>query len=154
MGYFICAGLAGIRFLLVFSIISISYAESIEVKKFVNAQQEQRYRNLISEIRCPVCQGQSIDGSNSGLAKDLREQVRSMIIKTNTDDEIRQFMSARYGDFVVFKPPLNRNTYLLWYAPFVFLALGLLFFFSSLLSRKNTVETQTIDASKAKELLK
>ncbi len=143
-----------IRFVLIFCLIQISYAESIEAKKFQSSFQESRYRALIDEIRCPVCQGQSIGGSNAGLAKDLREQVQTMIIKDNSDDEIRQFMVDRYGDFVVFKPPVNKNTYLLWFAPFVFLALGLFFFVRSLSNKKKVAQAQVINTDKAKELLK
>ncbi|CAC9539624.1 Cytochrome c heme lyase subunit CcmL [uncultured Gammaproteobacteria bacterium] len=129
------------------------FAESIEANSFVNTQQEQRYRNLIDEIRCPVCQGQSIGGSNAGLAKDLREKVRELITTQKTDDQIRRYMTDRYGDFVVFKPPVNINTYLLWYAPFAFLLFGIFLFVRSFKSRKNT-QAPTIDTSKAKDLLK
>ncbi len=143
-----------IRFILLFCLIQLSYAESIEAKVFSNNSQESRYRSLIDEIRCPVCQGQSISGSNAALAKDLREQVRTMIIKDSSDDDIRKFMTDRYGDFVVFKPPVNQSTYLLWFAPFAFLALSLIFFTRSLKSKKKTTEQQSIDTSKAKDLLK
>ncbi len=129
-------------------------AESIEANKFSNNAQEMRYRTLIDEIRCPVCQGQSIGGSNAGLAKDLREQVRVMIIKDNSDDEIRQFMVERYGDFVVFEPPINKSTYFLWFGPPLFLALGLFFFIRSLSNKKKVAKAQVIDTTKAKELLK
>ena len=135
------------------SLFQTSYAESIEVKSFVDTQQEQRYRGLIDEIRCPVCQGQSIGGSNAGLAKDLREKVRELILNKSSDDDIRKFMTDRYGDFVVFKPPVNQNTYLLWFAPFVFLAFGLFFFMRSL-SNKNKANNSTLDTSKAEDLLK
>ena len=140
--------------ILLLSWTQLTYAESIDATEFSNNAQEARYRALIDEIRCPVCQGQSIGGSNAGLAKDLREQVRKMIIKDGSNDEIRQFMVDRYGDFVVFKPPVNMNTYLLWFAPFTFLVLGLFFFIRSLSSKKKTTKSQTIDTSKAKELLK
>jgi cytochrome c-type biogenesis protein CcmH len=130
-----------------------SFAESIEAKSFVNSEQEQRYRSLIDEIRCPVCQGQSIGGSNAGLAKDLREKVRELIISKKTDDNIRRYMTDRYGDFVVFKPPVNKNTYLLWYAPFAFLAFGLIFLIRALI-RKPTAKPEMIDTQKAKDLLK
>ena len=143
-----------VSMILLLSWTQLSYAESIEANEFSSDVQEARYRALIDEIRCPVCQGQSIGGSNAGLAKDLREQVRKMIIKNNSNDEIRQFMVDRYGDFVVFKPPVNKNTYLLWFAPFTFLGLVLFFFIRSLLSKKKTTQTQTIDTSKAKDLLK
>jgi cytochrome c-type biogenesis protein CcmH len=140
--------------ILLISYSQLTYAESIEANKFSNNIQETRYRALIDEIRCPVCQGQSIGGSNAGLAKDLRVQVRKMIVKDNSNDEIRQFMVDRYGDFVVFKPPINKNTYLLWFAPFAFLALGLFFFIRSLSNKKKRVQAQAVDTSKAKELLK
>ena len=128
-------------------------SESIDASGFTNETHEQRYRSLIDEIRCPVCQGQSIGGSNAGLAKDLREKVRELIVDNQTDDSIRQYMTDRYGDFVVFKPPVNQNTLLLWYAPFVFLALGLFFFIRSL-GKKNSNTPKVIDTSKAKDLLK
>ena len=135
-------------------IVQSSYAESIEANKFTKPSQEVRYRALIDEIRCPVCQGQSIGGSNAGLAKDLREQVRKMIIKDLDDDKIRAFMTDRYGDFVVFKPPIKGSTYILWFAPFAFLALGLMFFLRSLLRKNEVVTDDTIDTTKARELLK
>jgi len=143
-----------VSMILLLSWTQLTYAESIEAAEFLNNAQETRYRALIDEIRCPVCQGQSIGGSNAGLAKDLREQVRKMIIKDNSNDEIRQFMVDRFGDFVVFKPPMNKNTYLLWYAPFAFLILGLFFFIRSLSSKDKITKSQTIDTSKAKDLLK
>ncbi|WPE17121.1 cytochrome c-type biogenesis protein [Candidatus Thioglobus autotrophicus] len=130
-----------------------AFGESIEANSFKNEAHEQRYRSLIDEIRCPVCQGQSIGGSNAGLAKDLREKVRELIIDDQTDDSIRRYMTDRYGDFVVFKPPMNKNTYLLWYAPFVFLALGLFFFIRSL-GKKPSNTSGVVDTQKARDLLK
>jgi cytochrome c-type biogenesis protein CcmH len=142
-----------VSFCIMLLIFPNTFAESIEAKSFVNAEQEQRYRNLIGEIRCPVCQGQSIGGSNAGLAKDLREKVRELIINKKNNDEIRRYMTDRYGDFVVFKPPVNNSTMLLWYAPFAFLLLGMFLLIRSFKTKKNT-PTATIDTSKAKDLLK
>ncbi len=139
-----------ILFLLGF--VSYTHVDSFEAKSYVNNQQ-QRYQALINEIRCPVCQGQSIGGSNAGLAKDLREKVRKLILEENTDNDIRQFMTDRYGDFVVFKPPVNKNTYLLWFAPFIFLVLGLFFLARSLLAKESSAKSN-IDTTKAKDLLK
>jgi len=146
------ASIVSFILLLVFS--TVIQAESIEDNQFSSNTQETRYRALIDEIRCPVCQGQSIGGSNAGLAKDLREQVRTMIIKDNSNDEIRQFMVARYGDFVVFKPPVNKSTYFLWFAPFAFLALGLFFLIRSLSTKKKINNHSNVNTEKAKELLK
>ncbi|MBA5249618.1 Cytochrome c heme lyase subunit CcmL [hydrothermal vent metagenome] len=140
-----------IQFLLLLTLINPLYAETIDATIFTTPKQEQRYQALIGEIRCPVCQGQSIGGSNASLAQDLRAKVRSLILQDKTNDNIRQFMVARYGDFVVFKPPMNANTYLLWFLPFVFLAFALFLLMRSF-SRKN--ETIKIDTSKAKTLLK
>jgi len=140
-----------IQFLLLLALINPVNAESIEANSFSNAQQERRYRVLIDEIRCPVCQGQSIGGSNAGLAKDLREKVRELILTDKSNDDIRDFMVARYGNFVVFKPPVNKNTYLLWSLPFVFLAFGLFLLIRNFGNRK---VVKKIDTSKAKALLK
>jgi len=112
-----------IQFALLLLLIQGAFAESIDVKDFENSTQESRYIDLIDNIRCPVCQGQSIGGSNSGLAKDLREQVRKMILNDKSDDDIYLFMIERYGDFVIFKPPINWKTYLLWFTPLIFLVL-------------------------------
>ncbi len=153
MRYFTCANIVGIQFLLLLGSMNLAHAQSIDATTFNNNQQQQRYQRLINEIRCPVCQGQSIGGSNAGLAKDLRQQVQNMIVKGSDDSEIVKFMVARYGDFVVFKPPVNKATYLLWFAPFAFLILGL-FLFIRTLSRKSDTVAQKIDTTKAKELLK
>jgi cytochrome c-type biogenesis protein CcmH len=135
------------------SIMQTVSAESIEATKFSSDKQESRYKDLVAEIRCPVCQGQSIGGSNAGLAKDLRLKVREMIIGEKSDDEIRGFMVQRYGDFVVFKPPVKKATYILWFAPFIFLGIAL-FMFTRSLTKKKDVVVKTVDTSKAEELLK
>lgn len=85
----------------------------------------QRYQALIHELRCLVCQNQSIAESNAPLAQDLREQVASQLAEGRSDDEIRDYLTARYGDFVLYRPPLRWRTALLWVGPFVLVALGL-----------------------------
>ena len=130
-----------IQFSLIFLLIQSSYAGSIEAKEFISSEQEKRYRDLIEDIRCPVCQGQSIGDSNSDLALDLREQVRKMILDNNTNDEIYSFMVQRYGDFVIFKPPIKPATYMLWFAPFLFLFICLFILFRSISSRPKIEKT-------------
>lgn len=110
------------QFILLFWIIQPIYAAD----NFANQDEQRRYRNLIGQIRCPVCQGQSIKGSNADLARDLREKVKSMVKKGDDDETIKTFMIARYGDFVVFSPPLNKTTYFLWFTPFLLLIIGFL----------------------------
>lgn len=83
-----------------------------------------RYDRLINELRCLVCQNQSIADSNAGLAADLRREVHSMLLAGKADAEILRFMTERYGDFVLYRPPFVRRTWLLWLAPALLLAAG------------------------------
>ena len=142
-----------IQFAVLLLLIQTTFAESIEAKDFESPDQERRYHALIEDIRCPVCQGQSISGSNSSLAKDLREQVRQMILSNKSNKQIYQFMVDRYGDFVVFKPPLNWKTYLLWFAPLVFLVFCLIYLIRSTRVKDEIVTVSSGDAEKAKRLL-
>nr|WP_010132822.1 cytochrome c-type biogenesis protein [Microbulbifer agarilyticus] len=102
-----------------------SYA-AVEVERLSNAQLQARYAVLIEELRCPKCQNQNLAGSDSMVATDLRREVRRLLEEGYTDEEINQYMVARYGDFVLYRPPMQRNTMVLWIAPGVFAALGLL----------------------------
>ncbi len=85
----------------------------------------ERYRDLIAELRCLVCQNQSLADSDAELAQDLREKVKTMLREQASDDEIKQFMVDRYGDFVLYRPPVNPVTWLLWGGPFVLLLAAL-----------------------------
>jgi cytochrome c-type biogenesis protein CcmH len=85
-----------------------------------------RYDKFTQELRCLVCQNQTIADSNAGLASDLRNQTREMLLSGATDEEIVTYMTERYGDFVLYRPPLKPKTWLLWSAPVVFLLLGML----------------------------
>jgi cytochrome c-type biogenesis protein CcmH len=85
---------------------------------------EQRVMRLTAELRCLVCQNQSLADSHADLAIDLKNQVRSQMQAGKSDAEIREFMVARYGDFVLYRPPLKSTTALLWAGPFVLLAAG------------------------------
>lgn len=85
---------------------------------------EARLKHLAVELRCLVCQNQTLADSNAPLAEDLRREVREMIVKDMTDEEIIGFLVERYGDFVLYRPPLKATTTLLWVGPFVLLAVG------------------------------
>ena len=143
-----------IHFVIGLLLIQAPFAESIEANDFETIDQQSRYTQLIENIRCPVCQGQSISGSNSELAKDLREKVREMILDSRSDADIYSFMVERYGDFVVYKPPLNIKTFLLWFAPLVVMILSLLFLFRSTRQNKEKTVSISSDLEKAKKLLK
>ena len=143
-----------IQFALLLLLIQGAFAESIDVKDFENFSQESRYLDLIDNIRCPVCQGQSIGGSNSGLAKDLREQVRKMILNDKSDGDIYLFMIERYGNFVIFKPPINWKTYLLWFAPLIFLVLCFIYLIRIISKKRDFSPKSSAEIERAKNLLK
>ena len=99
---------------------------SVEPDEFLqNSKQELRARNISKNVRCVVCQNQSIDESSAPLAKDLRILIRKKIKDGNTDDEIYKFLVNRYGDFILLKPLLKFNTFILWIMPFVFAVIGI-----------------------------
>ena len=89
-----------------------------------NKNQESRARNISQNIRCMVCQNQSIDESNAPLAKDIRILIRKQIKEGKNDNEIYKFLTDRYGDFILLKPPVNLNTLALWLLPFIFFIIG------------------------------
>ena len=96
-----------------------------EQREFDDAEQLARYKTLIYELRCLVCQNQNLADSNADLAADLRREVHRMILEGKSNQEVIDFMVARYGDFVLYRPPLKAKTVLLWGGPFV-LGLGAL----------------------------
>ncbi len=103
---------------------------SVEPEEFLqNSKQELRARNISKNVRCLVCQNQSIDESAAPLAKDLRFLIRKKVKEGHTENEIYKFLTDRYGDFILLKPPLKRITFMLWFLPFVFLAIGIFILF-------------------------
>lgn len=103
--------------------------------RFENPQQQARYEHLINELRCLVCQNQTIADSNADLALDLRNKVAEQITAGKTDAEIIEYLTARYGDFVLYRPPLQANTILLWSGPLLLLIVGALLLFFTLRRR-------------------
>jgi len=99
---------------------------SVEPEEFLqNPKQELKARNISKNVRCLVCQNQSIDESAAPLAKDLRILIRKKVKEGHTENEIYKFLTDRYGDFILLKPPLKRITFMLWFLPFVFLVIGI-----------------------------
>lgn len=97
---------------------------AIDPMPFKDRAEEERFQNLTRQLRCLVCQNQNLADSDADLARDLRKQVFEMIQAGKSDEEIKQFLVARYNDFVLYDPPLKPGTYLLWFAPFLFVAIG------------------------------
>lgn len=91
---------------------------------FESQEQQDRFDKLTKELRCLVCQNQNLADSDAQLAHDLRREVHELLLTDRNDEEIKQFLVDRYGDFVLYRPPVQTNTYLLWIAPLILLVIG------------------------------
>jgi cytochrome c-type biogenesis protein CcmH len=125
---------------LLLMLIAIS-AAAIDPLPFADPAQELRFQNLVRELRCLVCQNQNLADSDAGLAKDLRAEVFELMQSGKNDTEIKQFLTDRYGDFVLYKPPVKPGTWLLWFGPLMVFALG--FWIARRQMRKPSAETAT-----------
>lgn len=101
-------------------------ANAVDAYQFAKPAQQEAYNELVSELRCLVCQNQTIGDSNAELAADLRRQVYEMLQQGKDKEDILQFMTDRYGDFVLYNPPFKAKTGLLWLGPMAFLLVGIL----------------------------
>jgi len=126
-------------------IVSVSaFAQKIAVQEpliFANQQQQERFNKLTEELRCLVCQNQNLADSDAPLAHDLRREVHEMVLAGRTNQQIKEFLVTRYGDFVLYRPPVQKNTYLLWLAPLGLLLIGGLVLRSSVSKRSALLET-------------
>ncbi len=104
--------------------LSMPAFAAIDVYQFDNEQQEQRFRILSEELRCPKCQNQSIADSDAGIAQDMRTRVHTMILEGKSDEDIVDYFVSRYGDFVSYRPPVNAGTSILWLGPILLLLGG------------------------------
>ena len=109
-----------------------AFAKSLNNEIDVN----NRIREISQNVRCLVCQNQSIDESNSELAKDLKILIKEKLILGDSDEEIYGFLKERYGDYILLKPPLNLNTIILWFLPFIVLMFGSILIFKIIKSNK------------------
>lgn len=125
-------------------LISASQASAvIEILEFNTEAEKVRYQELIDELRCPKCQNQNLADSNAQIAIDLRNKVRELIDQGKSDEEIKDHLVARYGDFVLYRPEVKKETYVLWYGPFILLGFGALIVVIVLLNnRRKSNETK------------
>ena len=119
-----------ISFVLLLSPLNVFSIEPDEILS--DSKLENRARNLSKGIRCLVCQNQSIDDSDSELAKDLRKIIRIKIVEGKKDKEINDFLVEKYGNFILMKPPFYSETFLLWSSPFIIVFIGLIIIFFSI----------------------
>jgi cytochrome c-type biogenesis protein CcmH len=107
-------------------VVLIAWTSSAAGQAPADVALETRLKTLENELRCLVCQNQTLAESNAPLAEDLRTEVRELAVAGKSDDDIRAYLVARYGDFVLYKPPVKSTTYALWFGPFLLLAGGII----------------------------
>lgn len=128
-------------------------AQVFEAREFKDPENAQRYRTLINELRCLVCQNQNLADSNATLAADLRQLTYDMILDGKSDEEIIEFMVARYGDFVLYRPPFKLTTLMLWIGPLLLLVLGIWLLLRQLRRRSaSPVENDALSADERARL--
>jgi cytochrome c-type biogenesis protein CcmH len=144
----------GIVFLvgLLFSLSTIAGTEQFE---FETSEQEARFISLSTELRCLVCQNQSLADSNAGLAQDLRKEVYNLLKQDQTDQQIVDFLVSRYGDFVLYDPPLKLSTLMLWFGPLIILIIVGVFVFGMIKKQatKPMIELSKQQRDKLEQLL-
>lgn len=115
-------------------------------------QIEKRLQALSQELRCLVCQNETLADSRAGLAEDLRREIREQMKAGKSDKEIIAFLTARYGDFVLYRPRVTPTTYLLWFGPFILLGSGLVFLYRQLKQRRVQIKQEPITAQDRRRL--
>jgi len=106
-------------------LLTLPLSAAINTFEFQNAEDEARFKQLSEELRCLVCQNQNLADSNAELAMDLRSKVYKMLQTGASNEEIKTYMVDRYGDFVLYDPPVKPSTYILWFSPLLLIAVGL-----------------------------
>ena len=122
-------------FLSIFILLYSSISFSNTTYPLDSVKKEAQFNHLLKDLRCLVCQNQDLADSNAELAKDLRGQVYQLVKDGKTDTEIREYLTSRYGDFILFKPPVKPLTFLLWFGPFLFLLSGFFIFWRTCFKR-------------------
>lgn len=139
-------------------VVLASTASATKMDAPPGAAFDARLKKLEGELRCLVCQNQTLADSNASLAEDLRREVRELALSGKSDDEIRAYLVARYGDFVLYDPPLKRTTWLLWIGPFALLAGGGALWWTILRRRERAAEldrpvANPVDEARGRALL-
>lgn len=116
--------------------VAFTAGASIDVHEFETEADREQYQNLLRVLRCPKCQNQNLEDSDATLAMDLRREVARLINEGQTDEQVKEYMVNRYGDFVLYEPPVQSNTWLLWWSPVFMLGTGALIFAIIVINRR------------------
>ena len=145
-------------FLLAFClVVSGNSFARISAYEFQTEEQEAAYNELVQELRCLVCQNQNIADSNAELAQDLKRKTYEMVSSGKSKEEVAEYMKQRYGDFVLYRPPVNQATMFLWIGPFIIFFVGVFILIRVIKARKQPQESAPLtqeEKAKAEELLK
>jgi len=139
--------------LMLMTFASLPSHATIDAYQFDDPEKEALYKKLVKELRCTVCQNQDIGDSNAGLAQDLRRKTYEMISAGKDEDYILDYMSQRYGDFVLYRPRLQKNTLLLWIGPFIILIASVFFLLKFIRRSEDEVPLSETDRAAAEQLL-
>ena len=137
--------LLGLIGLLYMTLAALTQA-GVEVRNFTDPAQERRYHQLVDELRCLVCQNQNLADSNSQLALDLRDKIYEMVKTNQTDQQVIDYMVSRYGEFVLYNPPLDLVTAALWIGPFILLFLAIILLLINIKNRNKETPATLTDA--------
>ncbi len=141
--------------LLLVLLLPVIATAAIEVNRFEDPAKEAIFKQLIEELRCLVCQNQNLAASNAELAQDMRRKTYQMVQAGSSHTEVVDFMVKRYGDFVLYRPPFNLSTFLLWVGPFIILGGGILLLIILIKGRNKSaaIELNDSDLKRARNLL-
>lgn len=138
-GFYRVSGVVMRLVIVIFTLLfSMAATATIDTYEFKDDATRERFQQLTNELRCPKCQNQNLAGSNSPIASDLRREIYRMVEDGQSDGQIVDFMVARYGEFVLYRPRVTGNTWILWYGPFVLLAIGAVVLLMLTRKRKKT----------------
>ena len=131
-------------------ISAVTGAYTLEQYKFESLEKETEFRTLLEELRCVVCQNETLAGSQADVTQIMREEVYRLTQEGQSEKEIKAHLVDRYGDFVLYDPPLKASTIVLWFGPFLLIAGGGFFLFRALLNKKKSADSELSNAERAR----
>ena len=138
--------------LLISVVFSVSAQAAIDTYEFADEQTRQRFYHLNDELRCPKCQNQALGDSNSPIATDLRGQVYRLLNEGKSDQQIKDYLVARYGEYILYRPELSSHTLMLWLTPLLLLLIGFVVVLVMIKRRRSQIAAPLLDAVEQQRL--